>query len=159
MVVSSQEEAFSKQQAQFSLLLKLQINKDNKEAFKSTVQQLWYYSHGVTIREVGNNLFLTIFVKEKNINEVQEKSPWSFDKRLILLKYFNCNLSPNNVTFQHSPFWICVFNILIKTMNKVVSTRIAYKIGNSLMVDALKSGLARSSFFRIKVDIDITKPL
>nr|POF04390.1 hypothetical protein CFP56_32008 [Quercus suber] len=35
-------------------------------------------------------------------------------------------------------------------MNKVVSTRIAYKIGNPLMVDAIKSGLARSSFLRIK---------
>ena len=67
LAVSSQEMAFSKQQAQFSPLFKLQINKDNKEAFKSTVQQLWRCSHGVTIRKVGNNLFLAIFVKEENM--------------------------------------------------------------------------------------------
>ena len=100
--VSSQEVAFSKQQAQFSPLFKLQINKDNKEALKSTVQQIWCCSHGVTIREVGNNLFLAIFVKEENMIEVQGKCPWSFDKRLTLLKCFNGDLSPNNVTFQRS---------------------------------------------------------
>lgn len=74
--------------------------------------------------------------------EVQEKSLWSFDKRLILLKCFNGDLSPSNVTFQYSPFRIRVFNIPIKSMYKVVGTHIANKIGNPLMVDALKSGLA-----------------
>ena len=44
-------------------------------------------------------------------------------------------------------------------MNKTVSTRIANAIGNSLIVDAPKSGLAWSPFLQIKVDIDITKLL
>lgn len=82
MAVSSHEVAFSKQQTQFSLLFKLQINKDrkttNKEVFKSTGQQLWCCSHGVTFREVGNNLFLAIFVKEENMIEVQERKPLVF---------------------------------------------------------------------------------
>ena len=40
--VNSQDVAQSKEQAQFSLLFRLQTNKDfNKEAFKSTLQQLW----------------------------------------------------------------------------------------------------------------------
>ena len=71
MVVSSQAVALSKQEAQFNLLFKLQTNKDfNKETFKSTIQQLWCCSHGVTIKKVGNNLFLAIFVKEENMVEV-----------------------------------------------------------------------------------------
>ena len=65
--------ALFKQEAQFNLLLKLQTNKDfNKETFKSTIQQLWCCSHDVTIKEVGNNLFLAIFVKEENMVEVQD---------------------------------------------------------------------------------------
>lgn len=36
--------------------------------------------------------------------EVLDGSPWSFDKRLILLKRSNGDLSPGNVSFQHSPF-------------------------------------------------------
>ena len=32
---------------------------------KSTLQQLWCCSHGVTIKKVGNNLFLAIFAKKE----------------------------------------------------------------------------------------------
>ena len=58
VVVKSEEVARSKKQAQFSLLFKLQTNKDfNKEALKSTLHQLWWCFHGVTIKEFGSNLF------------------------------------------------------------------------------------------------------
>ena len=100
----------SKQQAQFSLLFKLQTNKYfNKVDFKSTFQQFWHYSHGVTIKEVGNNLFMDIFAKEENMTEVQDRCPWSFDKILTLLKHFNGDLSPGNLTFLMFSFLDLVF--------------------------------------------------
>ena len=56
LLVNSQDVAQSKEQAQFSLLFRLQTNKDfNKEAFKSTLQQLWRCSNRLTIKEVGSN--------------------------------------------------------------------------------------------------------
>ena len=56
LLVNSQDVAQSKEQAQFSLLFRLQTNKDfNKEAFKSTLQQLWRGSNWLTIKEVGSN--------------------------------------------------------------------------------------------------------
>ena len=73
MDISFQEVALSKQQIQFSILFKLKINKDyNKEAFKSTIQHLWLCPHGVIIREVGNNLFLAIFIRENTIEDFIE---------------------------------------------------------------------------------------
>lgn len=113
--VNSQDVAQSKEQAQFCLLFRLQTNKDFKnEAFKSTLHQLWRGPNRVTIKEVGDNLFLAIFVTEEHMNDVLDKIPWSFDKRLVLLKRFDGDLSPGNVKFQRSPFWIRVFNIPIK---------------------------------------------
>ena len=99
--INSQDVARSKEQAQFSLLFRLQTIRDfNKEAFKSTMQQLWRGSHRVTIKEVGNNLFLAIFVTEEHMNDILDRSLWSFDKRLILLKRFTGDVSSKNVTFQ-----------------------------------------------------------
>ncbi|KAF3947127.1 hypothetical protein CMV_026699 [Castanea mollissima] len=109
--------------------------------------------------KVGNNLFLAIFVREEDMMEVPDRSPWSFDRKLILLKRFNGDLSPGNVSFQYSPFWIRVFNIPIKSINKAVGNCFAKEIGVPLLVDAPKSGLAWGPFLRIRVDIDITKPL
>ena len=105
--VHAQDVARSQEQAQFSLLFKLQTNEDfNKEAFKSTIQQLWRGSKRVPIKEVGNNLFLAIFDTEEHMNDILDRSPWSFDKRLVMVKRFTNDVSPENVTFLRSPFWI-----------------------------------------------------
>lgn len=150
--VSSQEVAISKQYAQFRILFKLQSNKDfNNETFKSTIQKLWRGSRGVTIKKVGNNLFLAIFVSKEDMVEALDRSPWSFDRSLILLKRFNGDLSPSNVSFQYYPFWIRVFNIPIKSMNKSIGTQIANEIGIPLLVDAPKNGLAWGPFLQIRV--------
>ena len=93
------------------------------------------------------------------MNDVQDKSPWSFDKRLVLLKRFDGDLSLGNVKFQQSPFWVRVFNIPIKSMNISIGNHIANEIGIPLLIDAPKSGLAWGHFLCMKVDIDITKPL
>ena len=135
-------------------------NRDfNKEAFKSTVQQLWRGSQCVTIKEVGNNLFLAIFDTEEHMNDILDRSPWSFDKKLVLLKCFTSDVGSENVTFQRSLFWIWVFNIPIKSMNATVGNYISNEIGVPLLVDAPKSGLAWGPFLHIRVDVDITKPL
>ena len=158
--VDYQDVERSKEHTQFSLLFRLQTNKEfNKEAFKSTLQKLRKGPHRVTIKEVGNNLFLAVFVTEEHMMDVLDRSPWSFDKRLVLLKRFEGDLSPSNVKFQWSPFWIRVFNIPIKNMNTTISKRIAKEIGTPLLIDAPKSGLAWGPFLRMRVDIDITKPL
>ena len=64
LAVSSQEVALSKDHAQFSILFKLQSTKNfNKEAFKFTIQKLCHGLHGVTIKEVENNLFSSYLCK------------------------------------------------------------------------------------------------
>ena len=57
--------------------------------------------------------------------DVLDRSPWSFDKRLVLLKQFEGDLSPGNVKFQRSPFWIRALNIPIKSMNMTIGKHIA----------------------------------
>ena len=58
------------------------------------------------------------------------------------MKRFHADSSLDNITFRHSPFWIRIFNIPIKSMNKVVGTQIGNEMGELLMVDAPKSGIA-----------------
>ena len=93
---------------------------------------------------MGQNLFIAVFGSEDQSMTVLDKSPWSFDKKLILMKCFLDDSSPANVTFSHSPFRIRIFNIPIKSMNKDVGTRIGNEMGELIMVDATKSRLAKS---------------
>jgi len=146
-IVEASEVTGSKQQAQYSILFKLQTNKEfNKEAFKATCGDLWRFDQGVTIREVGQILSIAVFGSEDHLMTVLDKSPWSFDKKLILMKRFLDDSSPAKVTFSHSPFWIHIFNIPVKSMNKAVGIKIGNDMGELIMVDAPKSGLAWGPF-------------
>ena len=80
-----------------------------------------------------------------------------FDIRLILMKRFFGDISPAKVTFTHSLLWIRIFNIPIKSMNTDVGARIANEMGELIMVDAPKSGLAWGPFLRIRVRVDIVR--
>ena len=94
------------------------------------------------LKRLETIFFLAIFISEKDMVEVLDKSPWSFDRRLILLKRFTSDLSSGNVFFKYSPFWIRVFNIPIKSMNSSIGSLIANEIGVPILVDAPKSGFA-----------------
>uniref|UniRef100_A0A7N2LKA4 DUF4283 domain-containing protein n=1 Tax=Quercus lobata TaxID=97700 RepID=A0A7N2LKA4_QUELO len=73
-----------------------------------------------------------------------------------MMKQFHGDSSPANVTFRHSPFWIHIFNIPIKSMNKAIGTRIGNEMEELLMVDAPKSGLAWGPFLRIRAKLPTT---
>ena len=124
----------------FLVFFQLQTNKEfNKEAFKSTLQKLCKAPHRITIKEVENNLFLAVFVTEEHMMDVLDRSTWYFDKRLVLMKRFEGDLSLGNVKFQRSLFWIRVFNIPIKSMNTTIGKHIAKEIETPLLIDAPKN--------------------
>ena len=84
------------------------------------------------------------------MEEIIAEGPWSFNKRLILLKRFHLDISPSD-----AQFWIRVFNIPIKSMNRDVGSRLANEIGDLVTVDVTRSGgLGWGPFLRIRVNID-----
>lgn len=113
----------------------------------------------VTIKEVGLNLFMVIFGSEEQLEIILSRSPWTFEKKLILMKRFSGDICLTLVTFHSSPFWIRVFIIPIKSMTKEVGDRIANEVDELIAIDAPKSGLTWGLFLWIRVNIDITKPL
>ena len=74
--------AYSKQEAQFSLLFKLLTRRPfNSEALKATVRNLWAVGGSVTIRDIEDNLFMAVFPSRDDLERVFVQSPWTFDKK------------------------------------------------------------------------------
>ena len=68
-------------------------------------------------------------------------------------------MQPTVVCFTHLAFWMRVINLPIKSMTKEVGEDIGRELGNLLDVDVPSNGMGWSSYLRIRVEIDITKPL
>lgn len=93
------------------------------------------------------------------MKEIIAKGPWFFNKRLILQKISHGDTSSSDVKFHNAQFWICFFNISTRSMNRDIGSRLANEIGDLVTVDVSRSGLGWVPFLRIRVIMEITKPL
>ena len=109
----------SHQEAKFSVLFKLLTTRTfNGNAFKSSVRVMWA-SHGVlSVTTLDDNLFLAAFPSDAAVMRIFSTSPWTFDKKLILMARFVGDLQPTAVKFTHAAFWIRIVNLPIKSMKR-----------------------------------------
>ena len=160
MILGRQTTVDSFDQSQFSLLVKLLTTKAfNIEAFKTSLRSQWKLDKMPLVRQVGANLFMFAFHSEEALEKVLFMRPWSYDKHLVLIKRFVGDTQPQSVKFSEETFWIRVQNLPIKSMTQEVSESIGKAIGTVDRVDIPPGEVGWGRFLRLRVSIDITKPL
>ncbi|KAL5803418.1 hypothetical protein ACOSQ4_031723 [Xanthoceras sorbifolium] len=132
--------------------------KVNREAFCGTIEQIWGTVGRVEIEMVGDNVFVFHFQSLEDKAMVWSRAPWHFDKNLIVLEKPVGPGAISQLKFKFSEFWIHIYNIPLACMNCKVARLIAEEVGT--IVDfPIDSKDLWGKFLRIKVSIDITKPL
>ncbi|XP_042983219.1 uncharacterized protein LOC122312628 [Carya illinoinensis] len=131
----------------------------NREVFKNTMAKVWNTSGWITFKEFGPNKFLLEFQLLSDKKKVLHGRPWSFDRHLVCLKEFESDLSPSEVEFKSEPFWVQAHNLPFAGMNRQLGERIGEAIGKVHTVEVDDQGHGWGSYLRIKVDVDVNKPL
>ena len=85
--------------------------------------------------------------------------PWSNEKQLILLKEFEGELVPKDISIWQSPFWIQIFNLPLKSRTNETGQAIGSKLGEVMAVDGSELGVHWGKYLRVRVKIDVTKKL
>ncbi|KAL5827595.1 hypothetical protein ACOSQ3_019436 [Xanthoceras sorbifolium] len=121
-------------------------------------QQIWGTVGRVEIEMIGDNVFVFHFQSLEDKAMVWSRGPWHFDKNLIVLEKPVGPGAISQLQFKFSEFWIHIYNIPLACMNCKVARLIAEEVGT--IVDfPIDSKDLWGKFLRIKVSIDITKPL
>ncbi|XP_042942840.1 uncharacterized protein LOC122277023 [Carya illinoinensis] len=131
----------------------------NKEAFKVTMTKIWKCDSWVQFTEVGSNKFLIEFNLEEDMKRVIAGRPWSFDRWLICLQPFDSSKSIGETTFTKEEFWVQVFNMPFGCMTREIGMQVGNNVGKVVKVHVDQRGIGWGKFLRIRVEIDITKPL
>ncbi|XVF71647.1 hypothetical protein PTKIN_Ptkin12aG0056100 [Pterospermum kingtungense] len=105
------------------------------------------------------NLFLFKCQDEKDKARVLSSAPWTFNKQLILFQEFKGELRPEDYVFKRAPFWVRVYDLPLGLRNQTTGTRIGQRMGNLLSVDNSLEKSGWASFLRLRVEMDVTKPL
>ncbi|KAF5463985.1 hypothetical protein F2P56_014103 [Juglans regia] len=131
----------------------------NHEVFKQTMRKVWRTVKGVKIRDLNSDFNLVEFEDVKDKVKVLREGPWAFNKQLVLLKEFDGLVQANGLTIVHAPFWVRIYDLLLMAQNSYVGKLIGNLIGDFLEVDLAKGEVEWGEFMRVRVLLDISKPL
>ena len=125
----------------------------NVEVVTKTFSPLWRSMKGFEVRKISDHVLLFTFEKKEEVER-----PWSFDKHLVVLQWYDRGVSLRDLEFKKIPIWVQIHDIPFKFMNKTVVVKLCEVVG-AVCQSSEEGETDRGSFLRIKVVIDISKPL
>ncbi|CAL2240421.1 unnamed protein product [Prunus armeniaca] len=114
---------------------------------------------------------LTLIAKEADplVNEEEDDgvaqdilekfAPWKFDKKLVLLEEPDGTVAPSKMNLKFGDFWVQIRNVPLLKMTKKLARSIGDRIGKCIDISRCEGGEVVGGFMRIRVRIDIAKPL
>lgn len=109
--------------------------------------------------DMGDNTFLLEFQYVRDKNKVLNGRAWSFNRMLFSLQECDWQTPLLDVQFSKKSFWIQAYDMPLVSMFEEVGAKLGSGAGKVLEVKVDENRLGWSHFLRIKVEIDITKPL
>nr|XP_023875245.1 uncharacterized protein LOC111987738 [Quercus suber] len=131
----------------------------NSRALKNTLRTAWKLGSDLRIVDVGNGIMQFKFSSKFQMEWVEKSGPWNFENNLLLLCRWRAGLTSTNIVFTHTPFWVQVWGLPFEFMNEVVGKDIGGTIGNFLEIDKRSWQSDQAKYMRIKVDVQLDKPL
>ncbi|TXG65232.1 hypothetical protein EZV62_006507 [Acer yangbiense] len=123
------------------------------------IGKIWQVSKGVNIESVSGNTFAFHFGDEYDLNRVIAGSPWSFDNALIALERPVGKGTIDNLCFSQVEFWVQIHQTPLLCMNMEIGGFLGGLVGQVLDVNGGRSGDCVGKFLRVRIRIDIMRPL
>lgn len=121
--------------------------------------EIWRPKLGMNIKFLPNNKFLFKFFHINDYNRVWKGSPWNFNSKLLILAPRLLTKDPEKITLNTVPFWVQVFGVPIGFTSSHVCEAVGNFIGRVMEIDENNFKLTKPMYLRIRVLVDITKPL
>ncbi|OMP10859.1 hypothetical protein COLO4_04212 [Corchorus olitorius] len=131
----------------------------NIEVMRNILHWVWKLSGGLQIQAVGDKLFIFQFEKEIEKDRVFQQSPWSFNKALLVLGEYDAFPNLESVRLEECSFWVQPHDLPLGLMNEGIGKVIGSSMGVVEEVDTCGEKVAWEPFLRVRVRIQIHKPL
>ncbi|KAH9792118.1 CCHC-type domain-containing protein [Citrus sinensis] len=131
----------------------------NLEGLRYAMLQIWRTNKEVRIESLGSNIFMFKFDVEADKKRVMGGGPWHFDRALMVLTEPKGIGDIANQSFTHTPFWVHLRNMPITWMHRDMVQELGEYIGSVEDVDTDEEGNCIGEIVRLRISVDITKPL
>lgn len=137
----------------------LTSKKVNVEAFRAVMISVWMVHKSTKIELAGDNIFVIQFRSMLEKSRVLVEGPWTFDRALIILQSPKDVETIGNMKFSKTSIWIQIHNVPFNCLTRDMAKILGEKIGTVEDIDSNDCDVWSGPFMRIRVVIDIEKPL
>ena len=76
----------------------------NMDAIATTFKPLWHSKNGFRLKNLGNHIILFIFDSKADVENILSSEPWSFDKNLMVLQWYETDSKMKDMFFNLTHF-------------------------------------------------------
>ncbi|GMJ10454.1 hypothetical protein HRI_004714500 [Hibiscus trionum] len=132
----------------------------SKGGVQGVFRRVWGEWRDFTITELSENTYLFTFKEARAAEQILEEGPWSVMGYCICLHRWQPGLTLEELDFSQVPYWVQVHGLSLDQMSPKNAKKVGDQIGRVLEIeDPISSHGIRRGFFRIRVLIDVSKPL
>lgn len=131
----------------------------NVRAMKTKMADVWRPAMGINIKEIEPGIFLFQFYHKEDMNWVLKGGPWSFDNAMLILAEVPKGEEPLNVSLWNINMWIQIYELPTGFMSESVGQQLGNFFGEFLEYDHKNNASLWRECMRIKVRLDVRKPL
>ena len=91
---------------------------------KNFVSLAWGYPRGLTVMELGPNLFQFIIPSATDRERILNGGPWIVDSQILILRRWYNGIEEDNGAFKLALLWIQVWNLPVHWISKEVGWKI-----------------------------------
>ncbi|KAE8772589.1 hypothetical protein D1007_55405 [Hordeum vulgare] len=126
---------------------------------ESTLGICWCPMKGVVCKDLGDNIFLFTSGQESGKRKAVEDGPWWYGKELIVMEDFDPMKIIEEYEFNKVPIWVQIYRLPLGMMDRASGEDVGGAIGEVQEVETDEDGKAVGKYLRVKVKLNITKPL
>lgn len=131
----------------------------SKLAIKNAMLGAWKTRKDFHVETVSKNTFSFSFESKDDKEWINNNGPWLFDRNLVVLEAPTKNIRINELEFNKTDLWLRIINLPVGFRNEFIARKIGNILGTFQDWDSDKNSSAWGNSLRIRVRLDISKPL
>ncbi|KAL5559955.1 hypothetical protein UlMin_036166 [Ulmus minor] len=123
------------------------------------IKGVWKTKERFEVEAIGSNKFVFHFLSTTDRRRVFLGGPWCYQNKLLVLEEPTGVGDYSKMSFSQVPLWVQLHNIPVFCMSKAVGSILGNMVGRVQEVECNQDELCLGTFIRVRVIIDISKPL
>ncbi|KAF8407427.1 hypothetical protein HHK36_006560 [Tetracentron sinense] len=131
----------------------------NWNAVKATMITSWRLSKGDRVTYLNDEVFVLKFEDDRDMQKVLRQEPWTFNGHILQLTSWEADSTTKEVQFSTTPFWAQLHELLTSMFTQRIGEALGKERSEVLEVDLPQGIHSRGKYLRVRVRMDIGRPL